>query len=228
MDPNKSHIKRHLSSMGLIHIFSLQHRGWWSFSEAMGWCRPSQGDVYCLVRPVGSITLRAQQGLCSLVCKLSFHWLASQERRKAVLCSGISRFYPGNQMQGSAWRSMPSCVGSGLTHQSYWLQSCSSPAEVGREGQDFNRFVKPLSPKPVAGQAFEMDHGCRRVVWCMTMDLRHCLWGLPTKKRSRGVLFWLFAGFLMMVKTHSICFLMYACLQFLWVTAELLKDGHFD
>lgn len=187
---------------------------------------PTKPRSRLLDRPVRSVTLRVRQGPRSSVRKSPFRWLASRERGKAVLCWGISSFYPGNQAQGSARRSAPSRIGSGLTHQSCGLQSCSSPAEVGRGGQDFNASVQPLDPESVSGQAFERDRCCRTVFW--TMDLRRHLWGLPTKKRSRGVLLWLFAGFLILVMTHSICFLMYACLHFLWVTAELLKDGQFD
>lgn len=103
MNPNKSHIKSHLFSMGLVPIFSPHLWGWWSFSEVMSCCQPSQGADYCLVRLSGSITHVCREGFGQQIIIL----LAPQERTKAAFCSSISLLSrKPKSMRGAAERAI--------------------------------------------------------------------------------------------------------------------------
>lgn len=67
---------------------------------------------------LGALPTCAARGLVS---KSSFCWLHRKEQR--LLSVQVLVCYPGNQSRCSVWRSSPSCIGSGLTHQSSWLHS---------------------------------------------------------------------------------------------------------
>lgn len=148
MNPNKSHIKSHLSSMRFVHIFSLHPWGWWSFSEVKSCCQPSPGAGAWWGCLGASPTCEVR----TLVSKSLFCWLHGKEQR--LLSVQVLIFYPGNQTQCLVWRSMPSCVGSGLTHQSSWLQSSFTftTAEVNRRGEVLIGLCRHLAPNPWLGR----------------------------------------------------------------------------
>lgn len=68
----------------------------------------------------------------ALVSKSSFCWLHRKEQR--LLSVQVLVCYPGNQSRCAPWRSVPSCIGSGLTHQAPGSTALShfTTAEVSR------------------------------------------------------------------------------------------------
>lgn len=91
MNPNKCHIKSHLSSMGLFHIFSPDLWRWWSFrsdellpTKPRSWLMPDEASV--TPDHDWEYTHVCSEGFGQQIIVL----LAPQERTKAAFCSGIS------------------------------------------------------------------------------------------------------------------------------------------